>query len=132
MADAFVVVGAVDGVAGVDGHLLHAAPVPAASALVVGARRSPGPDQHPPPPAAAGSRLLLRVQRRPTTSCSRRRRRRQCFSTRSPTKSLHIVVQMCVGVRPGMDLLSNEPALNIAFCKYMDMMGGIVTCSCPV
>lgn len=88
MADAFVVVGAVDGVAGVDGHLLDAAPMPAASALVVGARRSPGPDQHPPPPPPAGGSLLLPpVQRWPTTICSRRRRRR-CF-TRSPIKSLH-------------------------------------------
>ena len=49
MADALVVVGAVDGVAGVDGHLLDAAPVAAAPALVVRARRRPRPDQHPPP-----------------------------------------------------------------------------------
>lgn len=84
MADASVVVGAVDGVAGVDGHLLDAAPVPAASALVVGARRrSPGPDQRPPPPPPAAdagnnSLLLLRVQHRPTSSCSSRRHR-SCY-----------------------------------------------------
>ena len=48
MADALVVVGAVDGVAGVDGHLLDAAPVAAAPALVVRARRRPRPDQSPP------------------------------------------------------------------------------------
>ena len=45
MADALIVVGAVDGVAGVDGHLLDAAPVAAAPALVVRARRRPRPDQ---------------------------------------------------------------------------------------
>lgn len=98
MADASVVVGAVDGVAGVDGHLLDAAPVPAASALVVGARRrSPGPDQLPPPAADAGnnSLLLLRVQHRPTSSCSSRRHRRFFFAAGSASKFLYIRHALC-------------------------------------
>lgn len=49
MADAFVAVGAVHGVAGVDGDFLRATPAPAAAALVVGARRSPRPHQQSPP-----------------------------------------------------------------------------------
>jgi len=65
MADALVVVGAVDGVAGVDGHLLDAAPVAAAPALVVRARRSPRPDQHPrSPPAGTARRRTITGARR--------------------------------------------------------------------
>ena len=63
MADALVVVGAVDGVAGVDGHLLDAAPVAAAPALVVRARRSPRPDQHPPPAGTARRRTITGARR---------------------------------------------------------------------
>jgi hypothetical protein len=69
-ADALVVVGAVDGVAGVDGDHLDAAPEAAAPALVVGARRSPRPHQHPPP---AGGRHYLRLFCQKKDSSRRRR-----------------------------------------------------------
>jgi hypothetical protein len=66
MAETPVVVGAVHRIAGVDRDSMRAAPVPAATALVVGARRSPRPHQPPsndPAPLRQGRRRPTRLHR---------------------------------------------------------------------